>query len=123
MKSENIEIDVQINLQDYLKANYWFLFRKMRALFLLLFIPPLYIAMVIAQGKYKLDDNYWGLSAPWLILLVLMITTYFSTKRQLASNKSLNQEHHYIFSYDGIVITTSTSSSQTGWDIFREAFE
>jgi YcxB-like protein len=52
-----------------------------------------------------------------------MITTYFSTKRQLASNKSLNQEHHYIFSYDGIVITTATSSSRTGWDIFREAFE
>jgi hypothetical protein len=37
-REKAIRIDVLLELQDYMRANYWFLFRKFKFLFVILFI-------------------------------------------------------------------------------------
>jgi hypothetical protein len=124
MNSQTIEIDVLINLQDYLKANYWYVFKKMRLMvFILLFLPPIYLAYMVANGAYNERDNYWGLLIPWGLLLMILVGTYFSARWQLANNRALNENHHYIFSADGVISTSASTSGHVGWDNFREAFE
>jgi hypothetical protein len=125
MNQQRIEIDVLLTLQDYLRMNYWFLFKKFKLMLsVLLFVggiaPIFYILSDLPKNP---NDSYWGFAIPWVILIFLFVGTYIGSKRQLASNKSLNEKQHLIFSAEGIKSAGVSSSWESSWENIREAFE
>lgn len=60
--AKTIQIDVLLEFRDFLRANYWYLFKKLRLLFAMLFIggivyPVLYFAGAIGETTER--HNYW----------------------------------------------------------------
>ena len=114
-----------LEFRDFLRANYWFLFKKFKLLLVLLIIgcvvyPAFYI---LGAGTKNPDDNSWGLLIPFGLLAFLLGSTYFGAKRQMASNKSLSEPHHYTFSENGIDSVAPSSSAHTSWSNIYEAYE
>ena len=123
-----IEIDVLLELRDYLRANYWFLFRKFKLLIvLLLFVgaiyPILYFSGLLGKSSEADNQSNWGFLIPWAILLFLVAGTYLGSKKSLASNRSLQETIHYTFSLAGIQSDAQSSSGHQSWQNVREAFE
>ena len=128
MDRQSIKVNVLLSLQDYLRANYWVLFRHfkptMAMIFLLIFAGiagPLYL--FLGDKPVNPNESYWGLLIPWAILLLLIGGTYFGATRQLASSKFLHETQSYTFTGEGIEITAQSSSSRQSWENIREAFE
>lgn len=125
MNQELIEMDVQLTLNDYLRVNYWFLFKKFKAMLFVLLIAcvvyPLYVLIKAPLGAQNSD--YWGFAIPWAMLVFLFVSTYLGAKRQFASNKSIHESHHYVFSNDGVQFVSPSSSGFHQWGNFREAIE
>jgi YcxB-like protein len=123
-----IEIDVLLELRDYLRANYWFLFRKFKLLiFLLLFIggiyPILYFSGLLLKSSETDNPSIWGFLIPWAIFLFLLAGTYLGSKKSLASNRALQETIHYTFSLAGIQSDAQSSSGHQSWQNVRQAFE
>jgi len=120
-----VEIDVLLELRDYLRANYWFMFRRFKWLLLLLFFGAIVYPLLLVS-KIALQDevnNYWGYFIPWVLLALMFGGTYFTTKKQMASNRALNERIHYIFSESGLATNASTFSGQTAWANVYETHE
>jgi len=113
-----IELDILLEFRDYLRANYWFLFRKFRLLFLIIVIGCVGYPLLILTGRSSIspNDNYWGFLIPVGLLALLIVGTYFGAKRQMASNKALNERIHYTFSDNGIDTRALSSSGHTAWE-------
>lgn len=125
---QTIEIDVHLELRDYLRANYWFLFRKFKLfVFLLFFVgaiyPIIYLSGLLAESSETDKQSFWGFLIPWAILLFLVAGTYLGSKKSLSSNRSLHETIHYTFSLAGIQSDAQSSSGRQSWQNVREAFE
>ncbi len=114
-----------LELRDFLRATYWFLFKKFKLLFILLIIGcVVYPAFcLLGAGTKNPNDNFWGLLIPFGMLVLLLGSTYFGARRQMASNKSLSEPHHYTFSENGIDAVAPSSSGHTSWSNFYEVYE
>ncbi len=124
-EERTVEVDVLLELRDYVRASYWFLFKKFKFVLSLIVIagvayPALYLSGAVTKNP---NNNYWGLLIPFALLALMLGGTYFSSKRQMASNKSLSEPHHYTFSEGGIDVTALSSSGHTSWSNFYEAHE
>ena len=60
---------------------------------------------------------------PWAMFLFVIAGTYFNAKKHLASNRSLSETIHYVFSEEGIDATAVSSSGRTAWQNVLEAHE
>ena len=123
---KTIQIDVLLEFRDFLRANYWYLFKKLRLLFAMLFIggivyPVLYFAGAIGETTER--QNYWGFLVIPTLLLLLLVSTYLGAKKQMKSNKGLQESTRYSFSEDGIDAVAASSSGHTSWSNIREAYE
>lgn len=120
-----IEIDVQLELRDYLRANYWFMFHQFKwPIFLLFFGAVVYPLLILTSIVTMHEtDKAWGFLIPWALLALWFAGTYFNTKKQLATNKPLKEKVHYTFSADGLETNAESFSSQTAWSNFYEAYE
>src|SRR5262245_36242490 len=119
-----IELDVLLTLQDHLRTNYWFIFRKIRYLWIVfLFIsvvcPLHYFIDQSGLPESEMKKVPWGLFVPGAILLLILVSTYLGTKRNYKSNRSLQETLHYSFSKDGIRSSASSSSGQMAWENIR----
>ena len=79
--------------------------------------------MVVGGTAKSPGDNNWGLLIPAGMLLFLLVSTYFGTKSQMVSNKSLNERFHYLFNEIGVYVTAPSSSGHTSWANIRTANE
>jgi len=120
-----IELDVLLEFRDYLRANYWFLFRRFKLLFVILVIGCVAYPLMVLTGASPKNpnDNYWGLLIPFALLLFIIAGTYFGAKRQMSSNKSLSQRIHYTFDETGIATVAPSSSGRTAWENIYKAHE
>jgi hypothetical protein len=120
-----IELDVHLELRDFLRANYWFLFKRFKLLFILLVLGGIVYPVFYALSDKPKDPtgSYWGLLIPFGILALLFGNTYFGAKRQMTSNKGLSEPIHYTFSEDGIAAVADSSSGQGSWSNIHEAYE
>jgi len=128
MVERSIEIDVLLELRDYLRANYWFLFRKFKLLILLLVFvgaiyPILYFSGSFSNRSEADTQSTWGFLIPWAIVFFLLAGTYFGSRKSLASNRSLHEKIHYTFSSAGIQADAQSSAGRQSWQNVREAFE
>lgn len=119
-----VEIDVLLELRDYLKANYWFIFRRFK-LFLLVFgFGTVYPLVLLIIGDLDTQNSgFWGYFLPPAVLALLFGATYFNTKKHMASNKSLSERVHYVFSERGIETTAPSFSGQIAWQNVYKAYE
>ena len=127
-REHSVEIDVLLELRDYLRANYWFLFRKFKFFLAILFFvgviyPILYSAGAMGEPAKNPNESNWGFLIPWGILFVLIVGVYFNSKKSLASHKALQETIHYTFSDQGIGSDAPSSSGHHRWENLREAFE
>lgn len=123
-----IEVDVLLELRDYLRANYWFLFRRFRFFILMLSVvgiayPILYLTGSLGQPAESSHQSNWGFLIPVGVLVIVIASVYFGSKKSLASNRSLQENIHYTFSESGINANAESSSGRQGWENFREAIE
>ena len=127
-KEKAIEIDVLLELQDYLRANCWFLFRKFKFFLVILLMvgvvyPILYFTGSIGEPTKNPGESNWVFLIPWGILLLVLVSVYFNSKKALASHKALQETIHYTFSEEGIQSDAPSSSGYNKWETLREAFE
>lgn len=125
MDRENkIEIDVQLEVLDLLRANYWILFRRFKFFFIFVTVallsPLLY---PLLSGTKQSNGIYWWLIFPIGFIVLPLAITYIGSKRQFSSNESLNQVSHYTFSYEGIEISTATAYAKAKWNNNFEVYE
>jgi len=122
-----IDVDVQLGLKDYLRANYWVFLRRRRlpiifvAIFGLL-LPLLYVGYVMADTSGSVEWN-WGVFVPGAAFLLMIISIYFNAKKHLATNKSLQGTIRYRFAEEGIEAASTLSSGSLKWELVHEAFE
>jgi YcxB-like protein len=115
-----IELRVRLELRDYLRANYWYLFRTvpMRVLALIaVLLPAAAVYVLISQPEAVV--SFWPFLATMLvlpgILLLLVLSVYIGARRSLASNRSMQEVITYHFSKDGIDAVAASSSGHTAW--------
>ena len=120
-----IELDVQLELRDFLRTTYWFSFRRTKSIFILLLIALVVYPLLVYAGRIPTNptDSNWGFLVPPVVLLFLLINPYLGARRQMKSNKCLNQRLHYIFNEAGIQTTAPSSSGQTSWANIYKAYE
>jgi hypothetical protein len=119
-----VELDVQLELNDFLRASYWYLFNKRRFGFFIGF-SVFMLFMTVGVACFVPDAGF-GLLVPLLIplaTLLMAVSTYFGAKRAMKSNKMLQQLVRYRFSPDGIDAVAPSSAGHVNWDLIREAVE
>jgi hypothetical protein len=112
-----VEIDVRLELADFLRANYWFLFKRQKLFFIVMALVCVFLPLSFFMGA-RPDNSVWTylrVIFPFVIVAFLLGGAYFGARRQMATNKQVSEVTHYTFSEDGIGMTTPSSSSQTGW--------
>lgn len=125
---ETIDVDVLLELKDYLRANYWFLFRRFRLLIIMLFFvafvyPLLYFSGAMGEPSSNPNESNWGFLVPIAVLLILFASVFFGSRRSLASNKMLHEKIRYSFSEGGVQAVALSSSGSQKWETVREAIE
>jgi hypothetical protein len=119
-----IELEVQLELRDYLQANYWYLFNRMP--FGLLLVLAIVMVPLTCCAVF-LFPQYWpGLLTPLVVpvgTLVVFLSVYFGARRSMKSNKALEQMVRYRFSPDGIDTVAPSSSGHVNWDLVFQAVE
>jgi len=119
-----VEIDVLLELRDYLKANYWFIFRRFRLVLLVFGFGAVYPLVLLILGELDTQNSgFWAYFLPPAMLAILFAATYFNTKKHMASNKSLSERVHYVFSESGIETTAPSFSGQIAWQNVYKAYE
>lgn len=125
MTPETITLDVQLEFRDYLRMSYWVIFHKHKLLLLIIFIGAIVYPLILVQhiSQDTPVDYRAGYFIPWALLALLFGGTYFSARKQFASNKSLHEKIRYVFSESGIDVTAAASSGHTAWTHIYEARE
>jgi hypothetical protein len=119
-----VELDVRLGFRDYLRASYWFTFRRQKFFLLLVSLAAIYVLLTLAGvTSTKRGDNYWGLLIPLALLMLMLGAPYISARRQMRSNRLMQEMMHYAFSDEGISAAAPSSSGHNSWVNVREAFE
>src|SRR5262245_14703089 len=123
-----IQINVLLELKDFLRANYWFYFQKLKLFVVMVFFagfvyPLLYVSGVIGEPSKNPSQSNWGFLIPGGILIMLIVSIYFQSKKYLASNKMMQEKIQYTFSDAGIQSIAPSSSGSHKWETLREAVE
>ncbi|MDT4967918.1 MAG: hypothetical protein QOJ64_2655 [Acidobacteriota bacterium] len=117
-----MEIDVNLELEDYVRASYWFLFHKWSMKLLLFFAVLLTLVLFYARIA---DPNrpFFPVLIPAIAVLFMIVSTYLGVRKNMASNRSLREMFHYNFSEIGIDAVAQSSSGHTRWENILSAFE
>ncbi len=88
---EALELDVRLTEQDYILANFWFLFRTWSARALIPFAVILLGMSIFPWIENPVETPWFGFILPAIVVLML-VSVYFGSKRSMASNKSLQRD-------------------------------
>lgn len=80
-----VELDVLLEFRDYMRANYWFLFRRAKWVIVMLFFLGVVYPLLLVSLLESLheSDKWWGFFIPLGLLAFLFGGTYFSSKKQM----------------------------------------
>jgi len=125
-QQEPIQIEVLLDANDLLRANYWFFFKKVRRLFIIIFVVGIaYPIWCFSSGMSASSENQnnWGFLYLPAICFVLLLSIYFGVKRNMKSNRALQEKIRYSFTENGIDAVAQSSSGHNSWSNIREAYE
>ena len=129
---QSIKVDVFLNLNDYLRANYWTLFKKYKLteMLILAFIVIGSIGVFLFPEVFKnktatRNSNFLVVLLGTFLLIHMFVIgwTYWETKQSRESKKSLLDTYHYIFTEERIEISSRLFYSRYNWEMIREAIE
>jgi len=120
-----VEIDILLEFRDYLRANYWFIFRRFKLFLVIFFFSGVVYPLLLLSGtaSQRPTGSSWGYLLPLAVLVLLFGGTYFNAKKQMASNRLLSERVRYVFSESGIEATAPSSSGRIAWQNVYEAHE
>ena len=120
-----VEIDVLLEFRDYLRANYWFIFRRFKLFLGVFFFSGVVYPLLLVSGiaSPHASNSYWGSLLPLVVLVITFGAVYFNAKKQMATNRILSERHHYVFSESGIEATAPSSSGRIAWQNVYAAHE
>ncbi len=77
-----VEIDVLLEFRDYLRANYWFIFRRFKLFLGLVFFAGVVYPLLVLSGimSQRETDSYWGFLIP-LGMLIFCLEEPISVQR------------------------------------------
>ena len=111
-----IEVKVLLGFGDLLYANYWVSFKN-KGVVLLMIMATVTALYSIAVGSFL------TVLIALIYPVLLLGSTYLGAKRQMASNRSLQETIHYVFSEQGISATAPSSSGNSDWNIVHQVSE
>lgn len=121
-----VELEGQLELGDFVRASYWYLFRKLRLVLIIFFLvgvvyPIMYFAG--AFGPEQTGQSRWSFLIIPALVTFMVGGTYFSARRQFLSNAALRQHLRFVFSTGGFDSTGPLSSGHSSWQLIRNAYE
>jgi hypothetical protein len=117
-----IELAIKLELTDYVRASFWVLFRPWAMKIVLVFAVLLLGLFFLRLIEDPNSKPFPALILPALVLFTIG-STYLSAKRNMASNKSVQEITHYTFSEKGIEALAQSWSGHTGWGNVLNAYE
>ena len=122
-----VELDIKLAFSEYLRANFWFMLRRMRILMWFLGIVVLadLVITVWLVAKYGVeaigDQTFLLILVGYFILVPGLL--YFRVRRNFTTHRALKESMHYSFSQRGLALTGVTTASRTEWENIRKVFE
>ncbi len=127
MPYPTIEATVDLKFEEFFRINLHVLFKKWILVVVVFLIPCLSILYtlpsVLREGVSNLDARYLPALIPFIMPVLIFASLYSAAKKQMATSSFLKQTQHYVFSSEGINISSLTSSSHSDWVNIREAVE
>ena len=119
---ETIELNGRLELGDYFYASFWYSFNKLfvKLLVGLAILMLLLFVYTLAQNPSSVP---FGLLVLPFLVLVMILSIYLNARKGMSSNKSLQENIHYIFSNNGIGSVAQSSSGHTSWSNVLKAYE
>jgi hypothetical protein len=111
---QTIELDVKIELKDYLHANYVFNLEK-RQIKILIIMCVLFFLGAVAFNVAAPERNLMLVLLPPIFLIGLFLNVNLATRRHYASYPAIQESKHYLFSPAGIKVTSESSSGSVAW--------
>jgi YcxB-like protein len=115
-----IKLDVHLEFREYLRANYWLLWRKLKILFIVCGIFLLMGISLIFTGEMR----------EWIFLfcllgfpLLLVLSTYLQSRGTFKSHLALRDVQHHSFTSVGVNQSAASSSGHTDWKNIRKVYE
>ncbi len=124
---QEIDVAVQLELADYLRATYWVLLRKLWPFLLILMLggfvfPILFLVGVTGEAAEPSGSN-WAFFVGPIVVLLIVGSPYFQAKRNMASQPVLQEELRYHFRLGGLRIVSPSSTWETTWSNIVKAQE
>ena len=122
------EVEVVINLQlsDLLRANYWYFFSKWSNRIIMVFFILMSVGSALAflLSSSASSTSYELYALVIMIVPVLLIAiVYFQAKRTFSNLKEFQKNIQYTFAYDGYDVRDEKSSSHVSWDSILRGVE
>ncbi|HEY6332092.1 MAG TPA: YcxB family protein, partial [Blastocatellia bacterium] len=110
-----IEIDVQLELRDIVRASRALAFKGKPFLFLAILscVMLLYAGYSWIEGRSEFQ--WQALLLPGVVLLISLSPSWVS-RRYWTTNKGAREQTHYVFSERGIDSTAPSATSHAEWD-------
>src|SRR5581483_396268 len=123
--SPTVEVEVTLELNDCVRANYWVLFKRFGFALIGLSIIglPLFILVIVNLLNPNVHNFNWPALIPFSGVVLLLVQTYIVTRRNLAGNKALQQRIRYTFSEYGFEALSASSSGRSNWENIPDAYE
>ena len=123
MNSE-IEINLSVLLEprDYLRANFWFLFKNPLMKLLPIFATLLLVLSIYTWIQRPEQVPWHGFVLPGIVIFSCLYT-YMASNRSFANNKALQQTINYRFSSEGIDVSAAQSHGHMNWQGIVNAYE
>jgi hypothetical protein len=123
-KQAKVDVSVDLQLSDLLRANYWFFFSKWsNRIIMVIFI----LLSIVSALAFLVNDNAssYGLYASVIVIVpaLLIAMIYIQAKRNFSNLKGFQKNIRYTFAYDGYDVRDEKSSSHVSWDSILRAVE
>jgi hypothetical protein len=120
--ADAVEIDVQLELKDFVYMNYSVVLRSLTAKLFVAFAAAL-LVWSLALAVFAPEQLTWGGFVLPAFVLLTAIGVHFAAKRHFYSNRALQQRIRYRFTPESLEATAPDSSGRTAWANIREFYE
>lgn len=125
-----IDIDVRIGIADLWRAQVSIALRKLAVILImclgLMGIGVCAVIYSLAAGRsieWFLTDTLRVALVPLAITVVVMVSAYFGSRRELRNSASLREVNHFSFGSEGVRSNSAVSSINLAWDDLYEVRE
>jgi len=124
MSGDTIQINVNLTFREYLRAIYWYSWRRRRST---LPVMASFFAIVIAgtAAVWLVPDTKlgWPTALAWGGLLFTLLSPYLMARQVAGTKKGFFDNVKHSFSPEGITAVGDMTSGFTRWESINRAFE